>query len=180
MKIVSRSPWDSVLNSEKMEHVLKELNFWLLNIFVSNKKKLCSVFEKDIVVYSDASNVAAGSYTFDVNQEVFHLMWKEHEAKKSSTWHELRAIEQTVKCFQDRFASKTIKWFTDNQACVKIVQCGSMELELQELAMNIFSACIQKGINIDIQWIPRQKNIKADYISNIILGCDKGIFPIYG
>lgn len=95
MKIVSRSSWDSVLNSEKMEHVLKELNFWLLNIFVSNKKKLCSVFEKDIVVYSDASNVAAGSYTIDVNQEVFHLMWKEHEAKKSSTWRELRAIEQT-------------------------------------------------------------------------------------
>lgn len=175
MKIVSRSSWDSVLNSEKMEHVLKEMNFWLLNIFVSNKKKLCSVFEKDIVVYSDASNVAAGSYTIDVNQEVFHLMWKEHEAKKSSTWRELRAIEQTVKCFQDRFASKTIKWFTDNQACVKIVQCGSMKLELQELAMNIFSACIQKGINIDIQWIPRQENIKADYISNIIDYEDWGV-----
>lgn len=44
MKIVSRSSWDSVLNAEKMEHVLKEVNFWLLNIFVSNKKKLCTVF----------------------------------------------------------------------------------------------------------------------------------------
>ena len=60
-------------------------------------------------------------------------MWKEHEASKSSTWRELRAIEQTLISFQDDFTAKTLKWFTDNQACVKIVQSGSMKSELQKL-----------------------------------------------
>lgn len=67
MKIVLRLFWDSVFNLEKMEYVLKELNFWFLNIFVFNKKKLCSVFEKDIVVYFDVSNVVVGFYIIDVN-----------------------------------------------------------------------------------------------------------------
>ena len=41
-----------------------------------------------------------------------------------------------------------------------------MKMELQRMAMNIFSVYVQKGIIIDIQWIPRQENVKADYISN--------------
>ena len=63
-------------------------------------------------------------------------MWKKREADKSSTWCELRAIKETLVCFQDAFASKTLKWFTDNQACVRIVQNGSMKMELQRMAMN--------------------------------------------
>ena len=35
-------------------------------------------------------------------------MWKKREADKSSTWCELRAIEQTLVSFQDTFASKTL------------------------------------------------------------------------
>ena len=31
----------------------------------------------------------------------------------------------------------------------------------------LFSLCIEKGISIDIQWIPRSENEKADYISRI-------------
>ena len=102
-------------------------------------------------------------------------MWKKHEADKSSTWRELRAIEQTLVCFQDTFASKTLKWITDNQACVRIVQNGSMKMELQRMAINIFSVCVQKGIIIDIQWILRQENVKLDYISNIIDYVDWGV-----
>ena len=51
---------------------------------------------------------------------------------------------------------------------VRIVQNRSMKMELQRMAMDIFSVCVQKGIIIDIQWIPRQENVKADYISNTI------------
>ena len=96
-------------------------------------------------------------------------MWKMHETDKSSTWRELRAIEQTLMWFQDT----TLKWFRDNQACVRIVQNGSMKFELQRMAMNIFFVCVQKGIII--QWIPRQENVKADYISNIIDYVDWGV-----
>ena len=48
-------------------------------------------------------------------------------------------------------------------------------MELQRMAINIFSVCVQKGIIIDIQWIPRQENVKADYISNTIDYEDWGV-----
>ena len=84
------------LNRERTENILRELNFWLSNIFVSNKNNLCGVIETHVIVYSDASNEAAGAYNIKlINQKVFHSMWKKREADKSSTWCELRAIEQT-------------------------------------------------------------------------------------
>ena len=136
---MSRLSWDYVLKWERTENILREVNVWLSNIFVSNKRNLCGVTETHVIVYSDASNVAAGAYTIKLNQKVFHSMWKKHKSDKSSTWRELRDIELTLVCFQDTFASETLKWFTDNPACVRIVQNGSMKLELQRMAMNIFS-----------------------------------------
>ena len=91
-----------VLKWERTENILRELNFWLSNIFVSNKKNLCGVTETHVIVYSDASNVTAGAYTIELNQKVFHSMWKKHETDKKSTWRELRAVEQTWCVFKLR------------------------------------------------------------------------------
>ena len=106
MKIMSRLSWDYVLKWERTENILREVNVWLSNIFVSNKRNLCGVTETHVIVYSDASNVAAGAYTIELNQKVFHSMWKKHKSDKSSTWRELRDIELTLVCFQDTFALK--------------------------------------------------------------------------
>ena len=43
-----------------------------------------------------------------------------------------------------------------------------MKLELQKLARSIYSTCVTNFISIDIQWIPRSENEKADYISRLI------------
>ena len=58
-------------------------------------------------------------------------------------------------------------YFTDNQADVRIVEVGSMNLELHRLA-RIFYICVQSGIYLDIQWIPRTLNQQADFISFLI------------
>ena len=50
----------------------------------------------------------------------------------------------------------------------RIVKSGSMKLDLQALAWSIFTICSEKCISIDIQWIPRSENTKADYISKIV------------
>lgn len=71
--------------------------------------------------------------------------------------------------------NKDVKWFTDNQSCVKIVQSGSMKHHLQSLAYNIFKMCVEQKISIDIQWIPRLENEKADFLSNIIDHDDWGV-----
>ena len=43
-----------------------------------------------------------------------------------------------------------------------------MKLKLQKLARSIYPSCVTNSISIDIQWIPRSENEKADYISRLI------------
>ena len=102
-------------------------------------------------------------------------MWNDSETSKSSTWREMKAIEQALLTFRNVFEGKTMKWFTDNQNCVKIVKSGNMKFELQTIAKSIFSVCSQRGISIDVQWIPRSENMLADYISKMIDHEDWGV-----
>ena len=43
-----------------------------------------------------------------------------------------------------------------------------MKSELHRMASNIFNICIQSGIYLEVQWIPRTLNQQADYISRLL------------
>lgn len=43
-----------------------------------------------------------------------------------------------------------------------------MKFDLHRLAIDIFQTFMSKKIKLDIQWIPRSENDKADAISRII------------
>ncbi|VDI45921.1 Hypothetical predicted protein, partial [Mytilus galloprovincialis] len=128
-----------------------------------------------VVIYSDASGKGAGAYSVELDKKHFHETWDFSEAQESSTWRELKAIELALISFKNVFEGKTLKWYTANQNCVKIVKTGSMNEKLQILALSIFSVCIQKCISIDIQWIPRSQNSQADYISRMVDYEDWGV-----
>jgi hypothetical protein len=49
---------------------------------------------------------------------------------------------------------------------------------LQELALDIFSACLKFNVNIDMVWIPRSENDRADYLSRICDHYDWGISDV--
>lgn len=61
-----------------------------------------------------------------------------------------------------------MKWFSDSQTAVRIVQVGSMKRELRDLAIKIFQCCAENQIALDIQWLPRSDLERADYISRIV------------
>ena len=65
-------------------------------------------------------------------------------------------------------SNKAVKWFTDSQNCMRILQSGSCKEELHDLAGKIYSFCASKGISLDVQWIPRSQNVQADFISKAI------------
>jgi hypothetical protein len=44
-----------------------------------NKKRLLNASLPNVVVYSDASNVAAGAYTVELKEKIFHCNWSEYE-----------------------------------------------------------------------------------------------------
>lgn len=124
--------------------------------------------KSSVMIYSDASSLAAGAFSVEVESKIFHKMWTLEESVQSSTWRELKAIELALISYKTSFSGKVIKWFTDNQNCVKIVNTGSMKEDLHIIARSIFSICLNLGISIDIQWVPRTENEKADYISKMI------------
>ena len=42
-----------------------------------------------------------------------------------------------------------------------------MKLDLHRLAIKIFQFCAEHSIRLEVQWIPRTENEKADYISRL-------------
>ena len=54
---------------------------------------------------------------------------------------------------------------------------GSMKLDLHRLAVKIFQFCAEHNIRLEVQWIPRTENEKADYISRLIDFDDWQITP---
>jgi tRNA(Arg) A34 adenosine deaminase TadA len=71
-----------------------------------------------VIIFSDASSVACGAYAVELDKKVIHQMWDNTEACKSSTWREMKAIEQALKALQNCLKGKTVKWLTDDQNCI--------------------------------------------------------------
>ena len=60
------------------------------------------------------------------------------ESEKSSTWRELPAIKFSIEDFGTRLSKQRVRWHTNSQNAVRIIQVGSMVRELQDLALSVF------------------------------------------
>ena len=56
-----------------------------------------------------------------------------------------------------------IKLFTDSQTADRIIEVRSIKLDLHRLAIKIVQFCAERSIRLEVQWIPRTENEKADY-----------------
>ena len=81
-----------------------------------------------------------------------------YEASLSSTWR-----EQLLWCCVLLLAGHRVKWFTNNKNIVRIVESGNKR---QPIALDIFEVRFKYGVRLDMEWIPRGLNDKADYISD--------------
>ena len=70
-----------------------------------------------------------------------------------------------------KLANSRDRWFTDNQNVPRIMQVGSSQPILHSIALQIFGLSIQHNIRVEPEWIPRELNERADYLSRII-DCD--------
>ncbi|CAG2235577.1 unnamed protein product [Mytilus edulis] len=126
------------------------------------------------IIYSDASEYAGAGFTVGDNH-IVHFMWDKEDRIKSSTWRELKAVKNILESLQLMLCGKLIKLYTDNQNVVKIVQKGSMKLDLQVIALDIFHICLNNNIVLEVEWIPRNENTCADALSKIFDFDDWGV-----
>ncbi|CAC5381524.1 unnamed protein product [Mytilus coruscus] len=157
------------------ESSIEQLQFWKLNISEVNVKHFSVDESCHSIIYSDASDTGFGGYIVETPQNIAHGMWVESERSNSSTLKELSALKKVLLSLINIISGKKVKWFTDNQNVVSIVSKGSTKTILQNLALDIFSACLKYNVNIDIVWIPRTQNEKADFLSRIVDHDDWGI-----
>ena len=77
---------------------------------------------------------AMGGYLVEHGFHIAHGQWLPHERIQSSTWRELKAVHNILNSLTDKLANQRIRWFTDNQNVVRIMNKGSRNLLLQQEA----------------------------------------------
>ena len=145
-----------------------EIQFWRNNISQFNGLDLWPKPSAVRVVYSDASNTGYGGYTVEHRGQIANGQWSKEEARQSSTWRELRAVRLVLESFEQKLQNERVRWFTDNQNVVRIVLHGSKKPALQQEALAIFDTSVKGRIRLEPEWIPREGNQIADYISRIV------------
>ena len=159
------------------EEALQEIGFWLTEISNFNGQQIWPKPSAVRVVYSDASSTGYGGYVVEHGNLVATGLWSPEEVENSSTWRELRAVRLVLDSFQSKLKNERVRWFTDNQNVVRIVQYGSRQTTLQTEALGIFAACLSNNIRIEPEWIPREENKLADYYSRIVEYDDYMLHP---
>ena len=125
---------------------------------------------KTRVVFSDVSDLGYGGYMVEYGGCIANGQWTRDEAQCSFTWRELRAVRLVLESFSPQLQNKRIKWFTDNQ----LVLCGSKKPILHWRHWQFVKA----RILLEPEWIPREENEIADYISRIVDYDDWALNPL--
>ena len=129
------------------------------------------------MVYTDASHTGFGGYTVEHGCHIAHGVWLPEERRESSTWRELRAVRLVLESLVSKLQNERVRWFTDSQNVARILAVGSRKPNLQTEVLAIFATAFANQVRIEPEWIPRNSNQRADYISRIVDYDDWSIDP---
>ena len=73
-----------------------------------------------------------------------------------------------LRYFSTALSHRKVKWFPDSQNTCRIVSVGGSRPELQAIAVEIFEVCLSFDIAVEIKWLPRSQNDRADYLTRIV------------
>ena len=80
----------------------------------------------------------------------------------------MTAVHYGLNSFLPFLKSKSVYWFSDNQAAVNNINYGSRKLELQSIALDILSVCLHNNISLFPHWISRDMNETADFVGKLV------------
>ena len=169
ISIANAKFWD--IPSPLQDDVKSELKHWknyfslpLRGAPISERKEIPA---NCLCVYTDASEFGGGGFIQNTpNSQVF-FAW-DSAAQTSSTYRELLAFYETLMAVGHLLKNRNVIWFCDNQNAVRIVNTGSMKLDLHKLACKLRISCTYLNLNLFSKWIPRKLNYYADRLSRIV------------
>ena len=163
--IASSFSWNSKV--EISYQIRGEIDYWLRNIDALNVKSIDRKEPPKLlnIIASDASDSGCGALLND--SCISARLFSETEKVRHSTYRELVAVSLALKSFRDKIRYSTVKVLVDNQSAVRILDVGSMKLDLHEIAMDVFDTCLRNGISLETEWVPRELNEVADAASRV-------------
>ena len=154
--IESRQSWYALM--ELTEGVRNEINFWLNGLQSYESQPVWHSPSAVRIVYSDASDTGYGGYIVEHGPIVAHGQWSQEEAQQSSTFRELKAVRLVRESVADKLMNARVRWFSDNQNVVRILEVGSRKPNLQAEALKVFHLSVRYQIRLEPSWIPREEN----------------------
>ena len=100
------------------------------------------------------------------SEKIHTLVWSAEQAELSSTWRELKTIENSLIAFTPQLISRDVLWLTDNLGGTRIIKKGSKKY-LNSLALSINKLCEANNIRLEVKWVRRDLNKCTDKLSRL-------------
>ena len=91
--------------------------------------------------------------------------WTLLEKCKSSTWRETEAVSRVIQSNVDILKDSSVKVFSDNKNVKSVLLNGSRKTDIQGSVLALHDVCEKENITLSPEWIPREGNELADYLS---------------
>ena len=160
-EVTERYGWKGKLTIDT--RVEEELSFWEKNLFSLNgnrirkEDKVVTMKTKDI--YSDAGEFLVGGAEFIGEKVKEETMFKQHlgedDIVRSSTYRELRGVEEGLEARGESLRGHLVRWGCDNWAATKIIIMGSMKKDCHSVAKRISQICQKLEIKLEPFWLRR-------------------------
>ena len=157
------------------DETVRELRFWRLNMKRLNGQMIRKTPGVKVMrpreLYSDAGGFMAGGGRVEnkkvFKDTVFQVHLTPEEVEESSTFRELRGIEEGVRAVGPGLRGSRVRWHCDNWAACKIVELGSMKHKCMEVAVRIQELIGSLELDFEIVWQRRNtEEIRfADFVS---------------
>jgi hypothetical protein len=155
-----RSSWYSRVSLDP--RAISKLQFWRHHLDQFQAHDIWRRFSLLRVVYYDAGGQGWGGHL-----QIGSAHHEEH-AVTSSTWRKLTALLCLLRAFDKLLSDCTIIARGDAQNVFWILsKGGSPEKHIQAVCLDIIWLCVERRIDPWAEWIPRDENQLADYLSKV-------------
>jgi hypothetical protein len=174
-----RSSWHASVSLD--EPACGELRFWQQSLEHFSSREIWrfpSLLR--VLQYNAGADGWGGHIVIDGHEHQAHGYWDAHERHGvcSSTWRDLEGLFCLLSSFEHFLSGYTVVARGDALNVFFLFYRGGSKAEhLQEICLWLFWFCHDRKIELVPEWIPRERNQLADYLSKVHEVDDFGLQP---